>query len=1278
MAEKGSSFPCGGVLPKEETGAAKFIQENPLFDGRGCRVAIFDTGVDPGVAGLQVTSDGRPKIIDVVDCTGSGDVDTTEEKPINADTNTVVGLSGRTLTLGNWKVPTGKVRLGLKRAFEIFPGGLKRRIKEERKREFDEKHRKAATEAQRALGEWEASHKSPSEAERREKKDLEAVIEALSEANDQYDDPGPVWDCVVFHDGAKWRAVVDTESKGDLTRSAPMTNYRDERQYATVGGVTNTKDTAALLNYVLNIYEDGKKLCIACDAGSHGTHVAGIVAANFPDNPELNGVAPGAQIVGCKIGDSRLGSMETGTGLVRALNHAKDMGCDLINLSYGESYTYENTGRVIEMITEFVNRHGITFVASAGNNGPALSTIGAPGGTASAIISVGAYVSPPMMEVEYSLREKLDPTNYTWSSRGPCRDGYQGVTICAPGGAIAPVPTWTLQGKQLMNGTSMSSPNCCGGLALLVSALRHSGLQFTPHSLRRAIENTAAPVSFIEPQALGSGLLQVGAAFEYHRRNDGAPAALLRMGVSLPQRVVQGRACRGLYVREPRECEKVVQTLVMVTPEWHPDGDNRDQVGFELQVEIRCDAPWVHVPQFMVVNAQGKSFDLKVDPTKLPEGDHHAVVEGIDAANPGRGPLFTVPITVVRPLKIGNESDARLRLDARTYRPGSIDRHFVAVPEAATLAEVTFRTKAVEGNHMLVVHALQVVPCTPVSNRNPTELEEYIRIRPNHEVTRRVPVVGGLTLELCLCKWWASLGECTVDVEVTFHSISAAATPSLHLHAAPAPLAIHTPLRPEQLTVSGKLNKLRKFYRPTSASVKALSAERDLLPLGRQVSELELTYSFEQAEKDNVKVTLRARSLYDVLYDSPFESQLWMLFDANKQLMGVGDALHEYDATVPKGKYTVKLFVRHDARALLDKLKALEVTVDFSLAKELTAPVYTTLGAAITGGAKYTGGLSLKGARTVLHVAPPSDKAAGAKYGDFLVGTLQLHEHKQEIPLLCRVPQAEADEDEAKDKEEKTDEALMGEAVRDAKVKRLKELRDDAKKADAFALLAAELVKEHPEHLPLLNEIMLKHDVDGDKGEEAPKAGERCRKAVAAADAIISAVKVPALASHYGVKHDTADPAQKKVCKEMDKNRDALVDALLVKGARTAELLEAAPSGSLRAGVDGAGVLKEGRSALEELHAAWLQIQQWVVAKDQKLETQAKHAFVLSAHERRHGRPGAAMAELLRLAKTKEGAPNKKVVAEIRSVCQQMGWVHLDEYYEELTFKLFPSSFPLH
>ena len=74
---------------------------------------------------------------------------------------------------------------------------------------------------------------------------------------------------------------------------------------------------------------------------------------------------------------------------------------------YGESTSAPDLGRFSKLAAELVNRHNVVFVSSAGNNGPGLTTVGAPGGSDTAIIGVGAFVSPSMMRAEYSMREMV-------------------------------------------------------------------------------------------------------------------------------------------------------------------------------------------------------------------------------------------------------------------------------------------------------------------------------------------------------------------------------------------------------------------------------------------------------------------------------------------------------------------------------------------------------------------------------------------------------------------------------------------------------------------------------------------------------------------------------------------------------------------------------------------------------------------------------------------------------------------------------------------------------
>ena len=149
--------------------------------------------------------------------------------------------------------------------------------------------------------------------------------------------------------------------------------------------------------------------------------------------------------------------METGPGLTRAAAHMAMNKVDLANMSYGESSSLPSDGHFIRLLAEeAISKSGCIFVTSAGNDGPCFSSIGAPAGMSASFITVGAYVKHAQMQAEYALLESVGEKPYTWSSRGPCTDGYQGVDIYAPGSAITSVPVYGLNRLDLKNGTSMS------------------------------------------------------------------------------------------------------------------------------------------------------------------------------------------------------------------------------------------------------------------------------------------------------------------------------------------------------------------------------------------------------------------------------------------------------------------------------------------------------------------------------------------------------------------------------------------------------------------------------------------------------------------------------------------------------------------------------------------------------------------------------------------------------------------------------------------------------
>ena len=273
-------------------------------------------------------------------------------------------------------------------------------------------------------------------------------------------------------------------------------------------------------------YADGDN--DASPAGSHGTHVAGITAAN---GSQITGIAPDAQIIVGKVARSRGGIPDS--ALLAALDDMAVIKPDVVNLSLGRTAgmdsaadtlfagVYEklqNNGTIVDVAAG--NEYSAAYGNKSGKNlpyasDPDSSTLGEPS-TFAPVVSVASIENARNGRSAYKMSD--------FSSWGVSPDMRLKPEVTAPGGNIySSVPGG---GYQYMSGTSMATPQITGVSAVVLERVQNDPLFSSMSARQKAdvvqnlIMGTALPVAdpnassgaYYSPRKQGAGLVNVQAA----------------------------------------------------------------------------------------------------------------------------------------------------------------------------------------------------------------------------------------------------------------------------------------------------------------------------------------------------------------------------------------------------------------------------------------------------------------------------------------------------------------------------------------------------------------------------------------------------------------------------------------------------------------------------------------------------------------------------------------------------------------------------------------------
>ncbi|MDV9171619.1 S8 family serine peptidase [Streptomyces sp. W16] len=630
--------------PSFETGAVDFVKKNPKADGRGITIGILDSGVDLGHPALQKTTTGERKIVDWVTSTDPvNDSDGTWRRMTTAVSGPSFSITTTTQGTEAFKAPAGDYKFSY--MYESATAG------------GDEKG-------------------------------------DLNRDGDTTDAWG------VLYDPAAGTVRVDLNDNLDFTDDTPMKPYKDGYQIGYFGTDDPSTDVVERVPFVVEIRKDvvynasGAKadyVNIGVIESEHGTHVAGITAANGLFGGKMNGAAPGAKIVSSRACTWTGGC--TNVALTEGMiDLVANRGVDIVNMSIGglPALNDGNNARA-ELYTRLIDTYGVQLVISAGNSGPGANTIGDPG-LADKVISVGAAISKETWAANYGSQVTRSYQLLPFSSRGPREDGGFTPTLVAPGASINSTQTWlpgspvaeagyTLPaGYSMLQGTSMASPQAAGASALLLSAAKQKGIALTPATLRTALTSTADHITGVQAYEEGAGLIDIVDAWKSIK--DGADAH--EYTVKAPVDTAIDFALKtpgfgtGLYDREGGLKAGAKKTYdVVITRTTGAD----KAVRHELSIANNAGGTFRIVGSDEVKLPLNQPVTVKVQAAPKSSGIKSAILEVDDPKTEGLDKQILTTVVVSTPVNYTYSKASSVQRD-------STQSYFVTVPEGAKAFEV--------------------------------------------------------------------------------------------------------------------------------------------------------------------------------------------------------------------------------------------------------------------------------------------------------------------------------------------------------------------------------------------------------------------------------------------------------------------------------------------------------------------------------------------------------------------------------------------------------------